>query len=121
MYHIDILIETKAASSVDSIGRFSYNNVCMNFNIIIQTFHSFVVCDERSFKQQIAWDSSSQNVRIRCNKYVLLIFLTFKRLLKIIMMDVIIDKLFFLFVNMSCCHHTSYCLIFCTEHNRCSK
>ena len=50
MYHIDILTETKAASSVDSIGRFSYNNVCMNFNIIIQTFHSLVVCDERSFK-----------------------------------------------------------------------
>ena len=50
MYHIDILIETKAASSVDSIGKFFYNNVCMNFNIIIQTFHSIVVCDERSFK-----------------------------------------------------------------------
>ena len=32
MYHIDILTETKAASSVDSIGKFSSNNTCMRFD-----------------------------------------------------------------------------------------
>ena len=45
MYHIDILIETKAALSVDSIGKFSCNDICMKFRVY-KLFYFLIMKDQ---------------------------------------------------------------------------